>query len=294
MKMLTQIAFVLFAAATVADAQGADEDRRRCGEIPGPPSEVVAACSAVISRDLRHMDIWAWIDRGHAYDVMRDYQSALTDYDMAISLDPTHSNTFYQRGVTWGHRGQRLLALSDYNIALRIDGNREARRQIQAMEAGPITTPPNSSYGEEDRDFNVPQQLTLYAGQEIAHETPIAIPVATRLTTRQLATKLNSDDSFVLVQAMASERRLPGAIRVAMAANEGRFNDTWQKQLQTAVLPFTNGDLNRPLVVYCQSVRCRESYNALLRLRVLGYRSLFWYRGGLDSWLAAGLPIVAD
>ena len=140
----------------------------------------------------------------------------------------------------------------------------------------------------------MPQQLTLYAGQEIAHETPIAIPVATRLTTRQLATKLNSDDSFVLVQAMASERRLPGAIRVAMAANEGRFNDTWQKQLQAAVLPFTNGDLNRPLVVYCQSVRCRESYNALLRLRVLGYRSLFWYRGGLDSWLAAGLPIVAD
>ena len=42
MKMLAQIAFVLFAAATVADAQGADEDRRRCGEIPGPPSEVVA------------------------------------------------------------------------------------------------------------------------------------------------------------------------------------------------------------------------------------------------------------
>jgi len=97
-----------------------------------------------------------------------------------------------------------MLALSDYNIALRIDGNPEARRQIQAMEAG-RSRRAQLIVRREDRDFNVPQQLTLYAGQEIAHETPIAIPVATRLTTRQLATKLNSDDSFVLVQAMASD-----------------------------------------------------------------------------------------
>jgi rhodanese-related sulfurtransferase len=244
--------------------------------------------------DAQHPEVWARVDRGHAYDLMQDYQSALIDYDMAINLAPTDSIAITERGITWAHRGQRLLALSDYSLALHLDGNPEARRQIEAMEAGPVTVPPNAAYAEEDRDFNVPEQLTLYPYQDIAHETPIAIPVATTLTTRQVATKLNGDDRFILIQALNSEQRLPGAVRLGIAGSEGSYTDIWQKLIQAALLPYTNGDLDRPLVVYCQSVRCRESYNAVLRLRAIGYRSLFWYRGGLDAWKAAGLPVVTD
>ena len=32
------------------------------------------------------------------------------------------------------------------------------------------------------------------------------------------------------------------------------------------------------------------SYNAALRLYVLGYENLYWYRGGIAAWKAAKLP----
>lgn len=28
------------------------------------------------------------------------------------------------------------------------------------------------------------------------------------------------------------------------------------------------------------------------RLYILGYRKLYWYRGGMASWAKAGLPVV--
>jgi len=36
---------------------------------------------------------------------------------------------------------------------------------------------------------------------------------------------------------------------------------------------------------------CWESYNAALRALRLGYREVYWYRGGVASWQAAGLPL---
>lgn len=45
------------------------------------------------------------------------------------------------------------------------------------------------------------------------------------------------------------------------------------------------------MVFYCASTMCWMSYNAALRARALGYLDVLWYRGGIEAWKAAGLPL---
>jgi rhodanese-related sulfurtransferase len=33
-----------------------------------------------------------------------------------------------------------------------------------------------------------------------------------------------------------------------------------------------------------------QSYNMALHVIALGYRTVYWYRGGEEAWAAAGLP----
>jgi rhodanese-related sulfurtransferase len=45
-------------------------------------------------------------------------------------------------------------------------------------------------------------------------------------------------------------------------------------------------------VLFCGSPRCWSGYNAALRAISFGYLNVYWYRGGVAAWDAAGLPIV--
>jgi PQQ-dependent catabolism-associated CXXCW motif protein len=47
-----------------------------------------------------------------------------------------------------------------------------------------------------------------------------------------------------------------------------------------------------PLVFFCVNSQCWLSYNASLRAAALGYTNVYWYRGGIESWRAAGLPLA--
>ena len=51
-------------------------------------------------------------------------------------------------------------------------------------------------------------------------------------------------------------------------------------------------DPNRPIVFYALSRDMWHSANAAMRARDLGYTQVSWYRGGLASWKAAGLPVA--
>ena len=53
----------------------------------------------------------------------------------------------------------------------------------------------------------------------------------------------------------------------------------------------TGGKKSRPLAFYCVNSQCWLSYNASLRAVALGYTRVLWYRGGVEAWRAAGLPL---
>jgi tetratricopeptide (TPR) repeat protein len=58
--------------------------------------------------------------RGTAFAARRDFDHALADLTRACELDPNEPEYFYQRGLIRLHKSQPLLALDDFNEALKL------------------------------------------------------------------------------------------------------------------------------------------------------------------------------
>ena len=52
------------------------------------------------------------------------------------------------------------------------------------------------------------------------------------------------------------------------------------------------GDLSVPIVTVGWNSERFDSRNLTLRLAALGYKQLYWYRGGREAWEVASLPEV--
>jgi len=70
------------------------------------------------------------------------------------------------------------------------------------------------------------------------------------------------------------------------------YLDVIQGEFATRLEQVTGGKKDKPLAFYCVSSQCWLSYNASLRAVALGYIRVLWYRGGVQAWRAAGLPLA--
>ncbi|MBM3346586.1 MAG: sulfurtransferase, partial [Betaproteobacteria bacterium] len=69
--------------------------------------------------------------------------------------------------------------------------------------------------------------------------------------------------------------------------------DPIQEQFIDLMAKLTRGEKSRPLVFFCVSAQCWLSYNAALQAVAAGYSRVYWYRGGIEAWRSAGLPLAA-
>ncbi|MCW5746706.1 MAG: hypothetical protein KIT36_10960 [Alphaproteobacteria bacterium] len=176
--------------------------------------------------------------------------------------------------------------------------------------AGPVTTreresdsgptkPPSppaptaGTYGEETADFGVPAQRTLQSS--LGSPTPTALPagIGKVLSTQALDNELRKGTDFLLVDVLEAphQRTIIKARYIPYGGRAGNFNDLVQQQLTSELANLTRSRTDYPIVFFCQGPRCWESYNAALRAYEAGYRNLYWYRGGLAAWTAAGLQM---
>ena len=77
-------------------------------------------------------------------------------------------------------------------------------------------------------------------------------------------------------------QKLDGINAAGDALYEARFS---------GLLKLHSPDPARPIVFYCLSRDCWLSANAAKRAQKLGYGQVGWYRGGMESWKAANLPV---
>lgn len=147
------------------------------------------------------------------------------------------------------------------------------------------------SFANEDYNFGVPTQSTLQAN--VGSPTPLSIPGARTVSTGQVAYEIRQNRRMVLVDALDNNHTMTiaGAVYLPKAGHYGSFSDQVQYQLTRDLAGLTQGKRDTPLVFFCLGVQCWESYNAALRAVVAGYPNVFWYRGGLQSWSAAGYPM---
>jgi len=144
----------------------------------------------------------------------------------------------------------------------------------------------------ETQDFGVAPTAQLRPSDKLGGPTPTSIPGGRVIATQQLAAALGGGQGQVLLlHAYGGMQHLPGAIAVVPAAQGGSFDDEVQRGFGQYLRQATGGDTSRMLVFYCGGPQCWGSYNASLRAIRMGYRNVHWYRGGLQAWQAAGLPV---
>ena len=141
-------------------------------------------------------------------------------------------------------------------------------------------------YGSEEVDRGVRPTRSMRTSQFHA-PTPVSHASAMTVTTVDLVGMLKADPPPVLVDVLggSGHRSLPGAHWLPGGGSEDR-----KQALGARLAELTGGDKDRALVFFCQGWECWLSYNAALSASSLGYTNVNWYRGGVKSWKAAGLP----
>ena len=71
--------------------------------------------------ELNPNDTLAYLQRGHYYDVIQDYDNAITDYTKAIEIDPKYADAYQYRGDTYYDKGDYDRAIADYTKAIEIE-----------------------------------------------------------------------------------------------------------------------------------------------------------------------------
>lgn len=88
---------------------------------------------------------------------------------------------------------------------------------------------------------------------------------------------------------------IPGAqafVNSGAAFENPSADEAFEKRFSGLLLALVP-DKSTAIVFFCGNRSCWLSANAAMRARKLGYTQVIWYRGGVESWKAAGLPTAA-
>ena len=106
---------------------------------------------------------------------------------------------------------------------------------------------------------------------------------------------LISEQAPVLIDVWAGVNdAIPSAMTLlagGLAFDDATVDLAYEKRF-SGLLKLLSPDLEKPVVFYCQSRNCWLSANAAMRAKKLGYTQVGWYRGGMESWKAANLPLA--
>lgn len=77
-------------------------------------------------------------------------------------------------------------------------------------------------------------------------------------------------------------------------ALENAEQDAALEKRIAALLALVAPDSHAPVIFFCTGRSSWHAVNAALRAKKLGYSRVGWYRGGVESWKAAGLPTATS
>jgi PQQ-dependent catabolism-associated CXXCW motif protein len=154
---------------------------------------------------------------------------------------------------------------------------------------------------------NAQAQATLFSAEGYRIDlyrspTPHQLQGATIVDTPALQTLLGHTPRPLLIDVYRRQwlqgrfiedqphENLPGSHWLANTG-DGELTPQWRDYFADNLKKLTAGDPTQPLVFYCRS-DCWLSWNAVKRAATLGYKTLYWYRDGVDAWQAANLPVT--
>jgi tetratricopeptide (TPR) repeat protein/S1-C subfamily serine protease len=83
-----------------------------------------AAAIKIFNNMIRYgEEAYVYIGRGLVKSELGDKQSAISDYNRAIKLNPNFAGAYYNRGLVKSELGDKQSAISDYNRAIKLHSN---------------------------------------------------------------------------------------------------------------------------------------------------------------------------
>ena len=148
-------------------------------------------------------------------------------------------------------------------------------------------------FRDENRDFGIPPRAEL-KGDSYHADTPMTLPGAKTVHTAALADMLAGGAKPLLIDTLDGNRHLtlPGAYWFRGAGSVKTEGNAQVGELTVKLVLGLVASKDAPIVVFCLSSQCWLSYNAALRLVEAGFTNVHWYRGGVEAWQGAGLPMV--
>lgn len=173
---------------------------------------------------------------------------------------------------------------------------------VSSIEEGPKAGPAPAPAGgaapaqagggtaaDELVDLGVPPTSLLFPAP-YRGPTPNSHTSAQVLTTEGLAQLINQGGRVLLIDTSGAKDTLPQALAVPDAGKDGSITDSFQQALGAWLQGQTNGDPAVAVVFFGSGMQDRSSYNGALRAGQLGLK-VYWYRGGIEAWVANGLPL---
>ena len=137
-----------------------------------------------------------------------------------------------------------------------------------------------------------PEAMEYHRVAELGLLSPTSLPGVNRITAREAQTLLAQGATLVdtRTEKEFKTKRIRGAVSatyVERSLKDVAFNAA-QDDFQA--LDKLSLDKTKPVIFACNGVECWLSYKAAKVATTKGFKSVYWLRGGLPEWEAAGLP----
>jgi rhodanese-related sulfurtransferase len=154
-----------------------------------------------------------------------------------------------------------------------------------------LALPSDKAYANEEYGGGFVSATALRT-QGMSDITPSKIEGVDVVATQELVRRMLSDKPPILVDVLGSYDTIPQSVVLLFAgvALENAELDEVLGIRIAALLALLAPDPHAPVVFFCTGRNCWHSVNAALRAKKFGYTRVGWYRGGVESWKAAGLP----
>ena len=130
--------------------------------------------------------------------------------------------------------------------------------------------------------------LWLGCGNTRAAEvvSPETIPGTTRVDAEGVISIVEKVSDLVIIDARITVDRKQGFIEGSRSLPD---IDTSCNSLER-VIP----GKARPVLFYCNGVKCGRSVKSINIAQGCGYQKIYWFRGGFEEWKAKGYPFVTE
>jgi adenylate cyclase len=133
-------------------------------------------------------------------------------------------------------------------------------------------------------------------------QTPIGAPGVSTIKTSELRALIgdgqgsaNNELPLLLSTNCSNCLRvaIPGTNFVPDAYRDGVLDDSKRQALKVLVGRLLHGDRTRRVITSSWNAAFWDARNLAIELAALGYPNVSWYRGGLEAWDVAGLPVTS-